>query len=241
MSDCLVSVIIPARNEGRLLGQTLDSVISSAEQLHDWDYEVIVVDNASSDGTEHVLRQYSAQAGVRSCLLQRLGAGRARNFGRDQALGRVLVFLDADTQISPDSLTRIVKHCEQGGIQAGITRLDGLEGGLRSRAWWFFWEQIRRLPLAHAKAMPALMFCTSSAFDEFGPFDEDVAIGEEWPILASVYRRCPQRFIYDRSLTARSSNRRMEQQAFGYARTLLKYVWAVLHRSGRIRHSDRIR
>ena len=89
--------------------------------------------------------------------------------------------------------------------------------------------------------MPALMFCTTAVFDEFGPFDEDVAIGEEWPILASVYRLRPNRFVYDRSLTGRTSSRRMERQAFGYTRTFLKYVWAILHRPGRVHYTDQIR
>lgn len=89
--------------------------------------------------------------------------------------------------------------------------------------------------------MPALMFCTAEVFDELGPFDEDVAIGEEWPILASLYRLRPHRFVYDRSLTGLSSSRRMERQAFGYTRTFLKYVWAILHRSGRVNYTDRIR
>ena len=46
---------------------------------------------------------------------------------------------------------------------------------------WSFWNTVRLLPLPKAKAMPALMFCTASTFDALGPFDEEVAIGEEWP------------------------------------------------------------
>ena len=89
--------------------------------------------------------------------------------------------------------------------------------------------------------MPAFMFCTRKLFDESGGFDEEVAIGEEWPILADLYRRRPSRLIYDRQLTALSSSRRMEMQRLGYTRTFLKYVWAILHISGRIRYSTRFR
>ena len=81
---------------------------------------------------------------------------------------------------------------------------------------------MRRLPLPRAKAMPACMFCTREAFDEFGPFDERVAIGEEWPILAGLYRARPRRFVYDRAITALSSGRRMELQRFGYTRTFAR-------------------
>ena len=89
--------------------------------------------------------------------------------------------------------------------------------------------------------MPAVMFCTSEVFDRFGPFEEGIAIGEEWPILAGLYRVHPEHVIYDKQLVARSSSRRMDRQLFGYSRTLFRYVWAILHRSGRIHYTDRIR
>jgi hypothetical protein len=155
------------------------------------------------------------------------------------AFGRV--GQDADTHLPADGLIRIKDWCDRQGKEAGITRLAGLEGGWRAFVWWTFWEHVRRLPLAHAKAMPALMFCTAKVFDEFGPFDEKVAIGEEWPILASLYRQRRQRFVYDRSLTGLTSSRRMELQSFGYSRTFFKYVWAILHKPGRSKYTDRIR
>ena len=241
MSSCSVSVIIPARNESRLICQTLDRVLIATRPLHPMTTEVIVVDNGSSDGTWEILQRYVANNQIRALRMDRLGAARARNHGRANATGRILVFVDADTQVTVDFLCRIVEHCDLRGIEAGITRLAGLDGGVRARIWWSFWEHVRRLPLSRAKAMPALMFCTAEVFDEFGPFDEQVAIGEEWPILASLYRYRPRRFLYDRSITAFSSSRRMQQQPFGYLRTFVKYVWAILHISGRRHFSDQVR
>ena len=127
------------------------------------------------------------------------------------ASGRTLVFLDADTQLPPGCSSGS-RSWSKRGYEAGITRLGGLDGGRRARCWWAFWNAMRRLPLPRAKAMPACMFCTREAFDEFGPFDERVAIGEEWPILAGLYRARPRRFVYDQALTAFSSGRRMELQ-----------------------------
>jgi glycosyltransferase involved in cell wall biosynthesis len=240
MNAAQVSVIIPARNERRLITNTLSHAFRAAQSLGNDDFEVIVVDNASSDGTWEILQQYAKRHPIRLYRLDRLGAARARNFGRKHASGRILVFLDADTQVPADTLARVVEHCELG-IEAGIARLVGLEGGVRSNVWWWFWEHVRRLPLSHAKAMPAFMFCTAGVFDEFGPFDEEVAIGEEWPILARLYRHRPHCFLYDRSLSVHTSNRRMQQQVLGYSRTFLKYVWAILHQSGRRNYTDRIR
>lgn len=243
LGPCDLSIIIPARNEERWLAATLQAAINACRRAHENQLlaEVIVVDNSSDDGTWELLQGYVADGAVRAFRLVELGAAKARNHGRHQACGRILVFVDADTHLPPDGLVRIRNWCDQHAKEGGITRLAGLDGGLRARLWWTFWEHVRRLPLPYAKAMPAVMFCTAAVFDEFGPFDEEVAIGEEWPILAGLYRRRPRGFVYDRSLTALTSSRRMERQPFGYLRTLLKYVWAILHKPGRIHYTDGIR
>jgi glycosyltransferase involved in cell wall biosynthesis len=203
--------------------------------------EIIVVDNQSTDGTWKLLQDFAGRFGIRPVQFAPLGAARARNHGRKHARGRVLVFIDADTQIPAEAVSRIMDHCDRGEKHAGISSLASLEGGWRAWCWWQFWGQVRRFPLPRAKAMPALMFCTASVFDEFGPFDEGVAIGEEWPILSGLYRVRPQQFIYDRALVAQTSSRRMERQRFGYVRTFLKYVWAILHHAGRVSLPDHIR
>lgn len=222
---------------------TLQAALEAVRRLdsQNGSAEIIVVDNQSTDGTWNLLQQFACQHGIRPVRLAELGAARARNQGRRTARGRILVFVDADTHLPADALERIKDWCDSRGKEAGITRLAGLDGGWRACCWWTFWEHVRRLPLQYAKAMPAVMFCTAGVFDEFGPFDEEVAIGEEWPILARLYRHRPQCFVYDRSLTAWTSSRRMERQPFGYLRTLLKYVWAILHKSGRIHYTDRVR
>lgn len=240
---CDLSIIIPARNEERWLTGTLQVALKAVEHArhHQVSTEIIVVDNDSTDGTWALLERLATHTGLRPLQLKELGAARARNQGRRHARGRVLVFVDADTHLPPEALVHIKDWCDRHGKEAGIIRLAGLDGGWKARIWWTFWEHIRRLPLPYAKAMPAVMFCTTGVFDEFGPFDEEVSIGEEWPILASVYRHRPHSFVYDRSLTAFTSSRRMEKQRFGYLRTLLKYVWAILHKPGRIHYTDRIR
>ena len=241
-----ISVIIPARNEERLIRQTLDHVLAACRHLTETDgsrevtWEVLVIDNGSTDNTRNIV-EASAKSDVQVVPLETLGAARARNAGRRHSRGRVLVFVDADTMIPVDSLSRIAGHCHEQENVAGITSLGTLDGGLRAQLWWNFWNTVRHLPLSRAKAMPAFMFCTAATFDSFGPFDEGVAIGEEWPILAGLYKRSRKAVIYDRSIIARSSSRRMDRLPFGYTRCFLKYVWAILHRKGRIHYPDTVR
>jgi glycosyltransferase involved in cell wall biosynthesis len=241
-----ISVVIPARNEEALITSTVGSVLRARDRYREacrdgGAVEVIVVDNASDDGTADALARHTAEGGVLVATCEPRGAARARNHGARLANGRALVFLDADTQLPPGALVRIAELVEERGYEAGITRLGALDGGRRARCWWAFWNAVRRLPLPRAKAMPACMFCTRETFDEFGPFDERVAIGEEWPILAGLYRARPRRFVYDHAITALSSGRRMELQHFGYTRTFARYVWAVLSFRGRVGYPDHIR
>ncbi|MCX7047989.1 MAG: glycosyltransferase [Candidatus Sumerlaeota bacterium] len=245
------SVIIPARNEEAMIAQAIESLLRAAAQYSRHDsatphlaqtpIELIVCDNVSTDRTALVVAPFVENYGVRYEVCPRLRAPCARNYGASVSSGRILIFMDADTRAPLDAFSRIDHLCNDRGIGAGITRLASLEGGWRALAWWSFWNQVRRLPLARAKAMPAFMFCTRDAFDRFGPFDETVEIGEEWPILAGLYRLDSKRVAYDQTLTALSSNRRMELQRFGYLRVLCKYLWAIAHPSGRVNYGDHFR
>jgi hypothetical protein len=122
-----------------------------------------------------------------------------------------------------------------------LYRLASREPGIRAWLWWTFWGLARRLPLARAKSMPAFMSCDRAHFERYGPFDESWVIAEEWPLTGAAYRYHHERFLYDRSLTARTSSRRMELQPFGYLRTFLKWVSVVLFPRARTDAYDRVR
>lgn len=97
-----VSVIIATRDYGEHLPMALASV--SAQSLQDW--ECIIVDDASSDGTPGIVAKASAQDNrFRSIRLEaNVGVSAARNRGIAEAQGRYLQFLDADDAIAPEKL-----------------------------------------------------------------------------------------------------------------------------------------
>ena len=89
--------------------------------------------------------------------------------------------------------------------------------------------------------MPAFMSCNRAHFDTYGPFDEAFSTAEEWPLTGAAYRYHRERFLYDRSLTARTSSRRMQLRPFGYVRTFLAWSLVVLFRCARTSPAVQIR
>jgi len=99
----VISVIIPAYNAEATLGNCLDAL--EAQSLsHDW-YEVIVVDDGSTDQTAEIVRQYDVQ------LFRQPNAGpaAARNQGAQLARGDILLFTDADCEPTPDWVERMIQ------------------------------------------------------------------------------------------------------------------------------------
>ena len=241
-----ISFIIPAKNEEYLIRDTLDAILEAKKHYQalaapHLNIEVIVVDNNSEDKTAAYIRKYERSHGFQYLFADQPGVSPTRNAGARSAKGKLLVFIDADTLIPRESISRLWDLFHHQQFKVGIFKFKSLEGGFRGQLWWGFWNQVRRLPLPRAKALPAFMFCERETFFQLGPFDEEVQIAEEWPITAHCYRHDRTRFIYDRSLAAFSSNRRMELQKLGYFRTFWKYVWVVLHKKGRLKFTHTLR
>jgi glycosyltransferase involved in cell wall biosynthesis len=93
-----VSVIIPTYNSARFLPEALESVFSQNYA----DYEVIVVDDGSTDGTTAVLQPYAGR--IRYLYQPNAGSAAARNTGLDMGRGEYIVFLDADDLLLPGKL-----------------------------------------------------------------------------------------------------------------------------------------
>ncbi|HSJ09574.1 MAG TPA: glycosyltransferase family A protein [Longimicrobiales bacterium] len=250
MRERRISFVIPARNEEALIGEVVEAILASVARatgisrselrLHDTAFEVIVVDDGSEDATAAIVGSF-ADAGVQLVRCSGRSCAAARNAGTAASTGRVLCFVDADTIVPGNAVARILELHEGQGRCLVLYRLASREPGVRAWLWWTFWGLARRLPLARAKSLPAFMSCDRSHFVRYGPFREAWLIAEEWPLTGAAWRHHNARFLYDRSLTARTSSRRMELQPFGYARTFVKWVAVVLFPWARTSLDDRIR
>jgi glycosyltransferase involved in cell wall biosynthesis len=109
-----VSVIVPARNEEACLADCLESLASQAAT----DFEIIVVDDASTDRTGEIARSFAGVAVIPALPLPEnwTGKNNAMAGGARSAKGEWLLFTDADTIHKPGSLSRAVAEAEQKGV-----------------------------------------------------------------------------------------------------------------------------
>lgn len=107
----LLSVIVPAFNAGKLLPDVLGALRASTLQQAMW--ELIVVDDGSTDGTGAVAAPYADT--VVALPAPPGGPGRARNAGAARARGTWLVFIDADVRVHPDTLSRFLEVATSSG------------------------------------------------------------------------------------------------------------------------------
>jgi glycosyltransferase involved in cell wall biosynthesis len=113
-----VSVVIPAYNEGS--GDYLNKAIKSALNQGKRPYEVIVVDDGSTDNTSAIAKEYESK-GVKVYKIPHCGISSARNYGAKMARGDVVVFMDADSMMDDGLLDR-VEQSIRSGYEGGTCR-----------------------------------------------------------------------------------------------------------------------
>lgn len=113
-----ISVIVPVYNVERFLDKCLQSLRS---QTYD-DYEVIVVNDGSTDRCAQLLEKYEAETRFKIIHQDNIGLGGARNTGLSHAVGDYVVFVDSDDWVTDDFLTNLM------GVEPGAERADVIVG-----------------------------------------------------------------------------------------------------------------
>lgn len=110
----LVSIIVPAYNEGKVIRHCVDSILGSAYGNR----ELILVDDGSTDDTLTQMREYETQPGVTVLGRRNGGKAAALNAGLARASGEIVLFVDADGIFAPDTIDAMLSAFESERVGA---------------------------------------------------------------------------------------------------------------------------
>ncbi len=166
----LVSVIIPAYNCGRYLGEAIESVLAQNYRP----IEVIVVNDGSTDNTETIAGRYAERI-IYVCQENR-GPAAARNRGLELAHGDIIGFLDSDDIWSGNKLSLQLAHLEGDRsleIIVGLSQPIKLQAGKDSGARFERWHN------PYCALLLSAALCRKAVFEKVGIFDETLYYGED--------------------------------------------------------------
>ena len=191
MSAVHFSVVIPAYNAAT----TLRSTVASVQEQSDQEFEIIIIDDGSTDGTSQVMLELAAtDLRIRAVSKPNSGVSDTRNFGAKLAMGTLLAFLDADDQWHPTKLARHRElHASYPLLAASFARVEFApeRGGEIAQGRTF--SQVPKGYLDIDDVLVENAVCTTSnfvikrdVFDSLGGFDATMRYAEDQELLVRV-------------------------------------------------------
>src|SRR5579859_7886506 len=169
-----ISVVMPAFNEERLIDESLSHVKAAmaAFSWRNWQSELIVCDNNSTDRTSELARA----AGATVVFEPVNQIARARNCGAAAASGDWLIFVDADSHPSAELFDDVAAQIQSGHCLAGGCTIKIEEGYPSGKVITQLWNGVSR---ALRWAAGSFIFCETAAFRKVGGFNLDLFASEE--------------------------------------------------------------
>jgi glycosyltransferase involved in cell wall biosynthesis len=189
----VVSVVIPTYCHRDTIGETLDSVFAQTFR----DFEVVVVDDGSPDGTGELLRPLVEQGRIRYVRQENAGAGRARNRGLHEARGEFIAFLDADDLWPTDKLewqVEVLRARPEAVLVYGAERHLHPDGRLVRRTSSEpppDGDAYAKFRLRNWITSPGQTLIRADALRAIGGFDTAIWGSEDWDLYIRLARRGP--------------------------------------------------
>jgi teichuronic acid biosynthesis glycosyltransferase TuaG len=179
----LVSIIIPAYNAEKYLRDTIDSAFAQTYS----NFEIIVVDDGSTDRTKNILAEYGNK--IRVVRQTNKGSAAACNAGVAVASGTWVCFLDADDIWLPNKLALQVERCKGSVISHtdSVCFGDAIVGEIRRSSFEppYSGQVLKELLVVNFISKSTVMM-RRDVFNHYGGFDESYVTCEDWPFWINV-------------------------------------------------------
>jgi glycosyltransferase involved in cell wall biosynthesis len=230
-----VSVIIPTYNRGWILKEAIDSVL-----VQDYaNYELIVVDDGSTDNTHEILESYGRDISVFRQTNQ--GVSAARNRGIDEAGGQLIAFLDSDDIWLPRKLSRqvdffklhpdaVINQTEEIWIRNGV-RVNPTARHRKPSGMIF--ERSLELCLVS----PSAVMIKETLLETVGAFDENLPACEDYDLWLRIGCRFPVHLIDTPLIIKRGGHRDQLSKAPGLDRFRIQSLKKIIE-SGQLTESQ---
>jgi glycosyltransferase involved in cell wall biosynthesis len=167
----MISVIVPVYNEKSVLENCVESLGAQTYS----NFEIVVVDDGSTDGTLEILKNLKKSLPNFNFIKQsHLGAGAARNAGAKLSKGEILVFVDADMTFDKDFLRNLTASITKGETKGTFSKEEYVANwdNIWARCWNINegWEPKRRHPENYPDYQPVFRAILKSEFDKIGGF-----------------------------------------------------------------------
>lgn len=186
-----VTVVLPTYQRKFFLKSAISSVLNQTFQ----DFELIVVDDGSTDGTDEIVRSFDDRRVVYIYQRQNAGPSSARNTGIDASRANLVAFLDSDDVWKRNKLEiQLQRMTEEREFLFSHTEELWLKDGKvlnprkvhRKRGGWVFEQSLRLCAISMSTVM-----VRKQLFDEVGKFDEALRVCEDYDMWLRVTCRYP--------------------------------------------------
>ncbi|WP_320008921.1 glycosyltransferase [Maridesulfovibrio sp.] len=191
-----MSVIIPTYNRAELICRAVDSVLGQTFV----DFECLVIDDGSTDGTVEKLAKYD-DSRIKPLWQENSGVSAARNFGIDESRGQFIALLDSDDEWVPEKLLKQIQFMEEGGFEISQTDEIWVRKGKRvnqckkhEKPEGMFFER----SLAMCMISPSCVIFSRKFWDEIGPFDEKLPACEDYDLWLRAGVKYPVGLLRER-------------------------------------------
>lgn len=232
----MVSVIIPTYNRAASIGNSIQSVLNQTWQ----NYEIIIVDDGSTDNTRQVVEHFDDDRIRYICMEKNGGASRARNEGIRQAKCEFIAFLDSDDEWMPQKLEKQMQVILQAPEKVGLVycRMRGLRKDgkfiycpeLSLKKEQLEGNLLANLVGSNVIGTPAMLI-RKKCLDQTGGFDEGLRCLEDWELVLRIAEKWEIGFVDEILVEVHFSEGSVSGNSKGYVETrcyMIAKYWELM-------------